>query len=172
MEVVGNLPGHSAPEIPVYKGAMEHRRPLHVAPPGGILRELYSATAPEFHPKTPTVPGNSFTPQHFQHHPVPGGWGGGESTGCFEVAGCATVLAVFPPVQPAVPPSSSHEGLPAKQAGWFGARVLSRPAGLPRPSCNLGRGPDSALWVAALVHLPMAPSPCMPDFHLSPWSSG
>lgn len=95
------------------------------------------------------------------------GRAGRKGTGCFKVADVLTVLpqlhssyllAVLPPVQPAVPPSSSHEGLPAKQAGWFGTRVLFWPAALPGPSCPLGEGS----WPCSPGSCSGAPPHCPP----------
>ena len=79
------------------------------------------------------------------------------------------LLAVLPPVQPAEPPSSSREGLPAKQAGWL-VHVCS-PGPLPSQGhpAPLGRGPGPALRATALAHLPIAPQPLLS--RLSPFGS-
>lgn len=77
------------------------------------------------------------------------------------------LLAALPPVQPAVSPSSSQEGLPTTQAEWFGPRGLSWPAALPGPSFVLWEGswpPSRGDCSGAFPHEP----PCFP---FSPFGS-
>lgn len=67
------------------------------------------------------------------------------------------LLAACPPVQGATPPSSSHERLPAMQAGWFGTHVFWPPASwnFPEPS---GKCPGPAPQVTALLISPLPPA--------------
>lgn len=154
----------------------------------------------ESHTGIPTVPGSSFTLQHFsaalcgparhwvKESRASPSWSSSEGVGR-EVGGrkgrAQTVsrsqdvltahpqlrsphlLAALPPVQPAVSPSSSPEGLPTTQAGWFGPRVLSWPAALPGPSFVLWEGswpPSPGDCSGASPHGP----PCSP---FSPFGS-